>query len=66
MKYLLFAGWDKCFGGWRDYMGVHPSIHEARAHGERLCRLEPNNQQYDWYHVVDVESKEIILKGSTR
>lgn len=66
-QYLLFAGsYPQLpsgetrlgqFGGWNEYKGKYASEEEVFAY------LAGLSFEYDWWQVVDLETKEIVAKG---
>ena len=52
-KYILFAGSNYYpLGGFDDLKGRFATVEDAKKHAQRAG--------YDWYHIVDAESLEII------
>lgn len=63
-RYWLFAG-DEHYaaGGWHDRRGQYDTIAEAVAEGKRqraFAWSERLQDVYEWWHVVDVTSGEIV------
>jgi len=58
--FLLFAGDDyyPC-GGWNDYRGTFTNQKDAVAKGKELV-----NGNYDWWHVVDLDTSAEVEWGS--
>lgn len=55
-QYFVFAGLDyDHLGGWDDFMGSAKTIEEAR----KLLAEE----QFDWYHIIDIHTQTCILRG---
>jgi hypothetical protein len=56
-QYLLFAGMTYYpSGGWKDYVESFDSIEEAEAR----YRADYEDEYYNWYHVVDLHTYEIV------
>lgn len=52
-RFVVFAGCDYYpSGGWRDFLGRHPSLDAARQHGI--------SSGFDWWLVVDLATDEIV------
>lgn len=52
-RYLLFCGYQYYpSGGWEDFAGSYDSIREAI--------LSIIDIHFDWYHIVDTETMDII------
>lgn len=59
LTYALFAGSSYyASGGWLDFRGFHPTVHDAIDAGKRLCKEDPN--YVEWFHVVDTEQNNIV------
>jgi hypothetical protein len=63
--YLLFAG-DTYYakGGFHDYKGIYGSVGSAQKAYSDLEENDPYN--YEWYHVVDANTFEIVDKSETQ
>jgi hypothetical protein len=59
MRYALFAG-DQYYpsGGWEDFIGAYDSIEAARERAQR--------ERYEWFHIVDLASAQIVEEGFRR
>lgn len=63
-RYLLFAGQVYyASGGWRDYRGSFTDLVIAKLRAEELLNNE--DAIFDWYHIVDVDSGEIVDQSET-
>lgn len=53
--FALFAG-DTYYpmGGWEDFQGVFDTVDAALAH------YHDASSSWDWYHVVNMETREIV------
>lgn len=57
-RFLLFTGVKQSHGGgWRNYDGDFDSAQEARRAGDRISIIK----QIAWMHVVDTDTKEVVL-----
>lgn len=56
--FLVFAGRDKCSGGWKDLKQSFYDEEIAVRYAKRL--LAEDNDLADWAHVVDLENNEIV------
>lgn len=58
-RYLAFAGYHSYpNGGWDDFIGDYDSDADA------LASILDDHENYDWYHVVDSQTKQIV-RGNT-
>lgn len=57
-RYLFFAGGTYyALGGWDDFIGDYDSQDEI----EEIVKIGTEKGYiYDWYHIVDLETKEIV------
>lgn len=69
MKYALFAG-DQYYplGGIFDFRGFYDTVEKAAAAGSHGSADVHGYfvHEYDWYHVVDMSTMEIVSRGSNR
>ena len=59
-RFLVFAGdnWYP-FGGWKDFKESFDTLHEAQNY-------LMDSSSYDWYHIVDSSTGEIVEKGEVK
>jgi hypothetical protein len=61
-RYILFAGFDGLsVGGWHEYRGNFEEKDVAAKFGRVLCL---GALAYDWWHVVDMVTGQIIEEGT--
>jgi hypothetical protein len=62
-RYALFAG-DHYYpsGGWHDFAGFFDSPGQAKARASKLPREPWERADDKWWHIVDLQTGEIIEK----
>jgi hypothetical protein len=61
-RYLVFSGrYYYPSGGWGDFCGSRGTPEEAEQFGYRIFEQYGNN----WFHVVDTETREILLNRNS-
>ncbi len=59
-RFLLFDG-DNYYpcGGWGDFRGAYDTLDEA------IKAAESCEQSFSWWHIVDMETLQIVKEGET-
>ena len=67
-RYALFAGnfYYPC-GGWGDFESAFDTIDDAKAAGSAELQIRGGaySNEQDWYHVVDLQTGEIVASQRT-
>lgn len=60
MKFLIFAG-DEYYpsGGWEDFITTIDTLSNVHLYIDEI--IKNNDHDYDWMHVVDMETHDIII-----
>lgn len=67
-RFLLFAG-DTFYseGGWVDFRQDFELFGDAQQAGEKLLDIDANGcREVDWFHVVDLNTAEIVFSRGER
>lgn len=64
-RYALFAGsrFEKG-GGYHDFKGRYALMADAKVEGEKLLTSTDWRICGDWFHIVNLETNEIVLERS--
>lgn len=64
-RYLVFAGSNNHYpnGGWDDLRESFHTLNQAKQKAESLVSGDDGYMPLGWYHIVDVESFEVVERS---
>ena len=63
-RFVVFGGGAQRLGGWSDHLATFRSYELAEDIAERFAAEKTKEGSASWYHIYDIERREIILKAT--